>query len=144
MSNPHSEDDPDNYGTNDALDLTIQIAHRPMLISNNYGGTIMQRGSIILLLIAMLGLASCDNLFGPKNDPDIEPLKLAFSPTNVTTIGGSDGAIDLTVTGGTPPYAYLWSNGETTEDIQNLVAETYSVTLTDSKALSKNRLGHYN
>ena len=52
--------------------------------------------------------------------------------THVTCNGGSDGAIDVSVNGGTPGYTYLWSNGETTQDIINLSAATYTVIVTDN------------
>lgn len=44
---------------------------------------------------------------------------------------GFDGEINLTVSGGLEPYTYLWSNTPTTQDIINLRAGTYSVTVTD-------------
>ncbi|HTJ53127.1 MAG TPA: SprB repeat-containing protein [Cyclobacteriaceae bacterium] len=48
----------------------------------------------------------------------------------------SNGSINITVTGGTAPYTFVWSNGATTEDIQNLPPNTYKVTVTDSTGCS--------
>ena len=61
------------------------------------------------------------------------------SAINIDTIGfenesylGNDGQIGLIVSGGTPGYSYMWSNGETTQNIDSLVGDSsYTVTVTD-------------
>ncbi|MBL0051830.1 MAG: SprB repeat-containing protein [Bacteroidetes bacterium] len=68
-----------------------------------------------------------------------EPALLGMNgtPTDVTTNGGSDGSIDVTATGGTTPYTYLWNDGDTNEDRTNLTAGTYTVTVTDANGCTE-------
>jgi hypothetical protein len=47
---------------------------------------------------------------------------------------GGAGAIDLTVSGGTAPYTYLWNTGATGQDIAQAAPGVYSVTVTDAKS----------
>lgn len=58
-------------------------------------------------------------------------LSLTFTKVDVSTTGGNDGSIDVTVSGGVVSYSYLWSNGATMEDLSTLPAGTYSLTVTD-------------
>lgn len=59
-------------------------------------------------------------------------IQTVFAVTNASATGTTDGSIDLTVTGGTPGFTYLWSNASTTQDILNLSAGMYIVTVTDT------------
>ncbi len=65
-----------------------------------------------------------------------QPAVLAItvdSTRNVSCNGTATGAIYITVTGGTNPYEYFWSNENDTQDNVNIIyrAEGYSVTVTD-------------
>ena len=55
-------------------------------------------------------------------------LTASATATPVSCFGGSNGTVDLTVSGGVSPYTYLWSNNATTQDLSGLTAGTYTVT----------------
>ncbi len=59
-------------------------------------------------------------------------ISLSFNVTNAAAPNVSNGAINLSVNGGSGPFTYSWSNGATTQDISGLAAGTYSVTVTNS------------
>ncbi len=52
--------------------------------------------------------------------------------THVGCTGSDDGSIDVTISGGVQPYQILWSNGDTTEDLQKLNAGLYDVSIVDA------------
>ncbi len=58
--------------------------------------------------------------------------------TNVQCNGNSDAAIDITITNGLPTFTYNWNNNAyTTEDLLNIPAGTYNVTVTDNTSCTQ-------
>ena len=66
-------------------------------------------------------------------------LDATASTTNAKCKSSADGSITLTPSGGTSTYTYLWNNSSTNQNQTNLVAGTYSVTITDSKGCTANK-----
>lgn len=79
----------------------------------------------LLLTLCLFGLAF---LPAGHTQCDFQP---STNITNVLCNGGNSGGIDLTITNGTGPFTYVWPNGATTQDLTNIVAGTYTVTITD-------------
>lgn len=69
------------------------------------------------------------------NNPS--PISTNIIKNDLLCKNDQSGSINLTVTDGTPPYTYQWSNGYTYEDLNNLSGGIYSVTVTDSNGCTK-------
>ena len=59
-----------------------------------------------------------------------------YTGFGVSCNGATDGSIDVTVTGGTGVYTYEWKTSDTSEDLSDLGAGTYSVVVTDENGCS--------
>jgi gliding motility-associated-like protein len=70
------------------------------------------------------------------NLPAPNPLTVvwAVGPANC---GVCNGSLTANPGGGTAPYLYLWSTGDTTQTVSNLCAGLYSVTVTDAQGCTQ-------
>ena len=66
------------------------------------------------------------------NQP-LSPIIVNAVLTSASDNISQDGAIDLTVNGGTPPYLYSWSTGSVNQDLDSLNPGDYTITITDAK-----------
>jgi hypothetical protein len=69
-----------------------------------------------------------------------EPVKLNvtgipsdFNGYNISCSGSSNGSVDATITGGTVPYSYAWSNGSSAQDLAGVTAGNYQLVATDAR-----------
>ncbi len=61
----------------------------------------------------------------------VDSISVAYTMSPVSCIDQHDGKISINVSGGNGDYSYLWSNGATMPDIEELYAGTYELTVTD-------------
>jgi gliding motility-associated-like protein len=66
----------------------------------------------------------------------VAALAVQSTVTNVGCGGASNGSIQLVVNGGTPAYSFSWSGGQQTQDLFNIGAGAYVVTVTDAGGCS--------
>ena len=122
-----------NGGSTGAIDITVTGGTLPY--TYNWGGGVTTEDRTGLAIgnysVTVTDANGCNGIL-PITITQPTALNLSTVITQVTCVGGSDGAIDLTVTGGTSPYTYNWGGGVTTQDRTGLAAGTYSVIVTDA------------
>ncbi len=121
-----------NGGSDGEADLTVTGGKAPYTYLWNTGATTedisgLTQGTYNVTVTDANGCIALADV--TITEPPILSLSLLGSDLSC---GGSDGAIDLTVSGGTADYTYLWNTGATTEDLSGLTEGTYTVTVTDA------------
>ena len=122
-----------NGGSDGSVDLTVTGGTAPYTYAWSNGATYedlsgVSAGNYNVTVTDAHGCTTTAN--ATVNEPAV--LSASAIAGNVSCNGASNGYVDLTVTGGTPPYTYLWSNNASTEDMIDLSAGTYDVTVTDA------------
>ncbi len=125
-------------GNNGAISLTPSGGSSPY--TYNWGGGITTQNRVALFAgtynVTVTDNIACSSAKAISVSQVGTGMSLSSSNTNVSCNGGNNGAIDITLTGGSAPITYNWGGGITTEDRTTLTAGNYSLTVTDGLGCS--------
>jgi len=125
-------------GTDGGVDLSIASSRNPFTYLWSTGD-ISQNLSNRPAGSYSVTVTDADGCTFTAKDTILQPSPISLSVTawdDTNPLPGSseaDGRIDLTVSGGTAGFSYLWSNGSVTQDIDSLPRGQYTVTVTDAR-----------
>lgn len=122
-----------------AIDISVQGGSAPYVYSWSNGAATQDirnipAGNYSLRVVDTKGCESVVDAL--VRQPPALTVKIA-SVTNILCYGDNAGAIDVAVGGGVEPYTYIWSNGDSTQNISNVPSGDYSLTVEDSKGHRK-------
>ncbi len=126
-------------GTDGSVNLSVLGGNSPYsyVWSNTIGAIVSNNQDLLNIPSSNYSVLVTDNLGCIKTISQVvtepeNPLAVASLVSDVLCFGLSTGDIDLTVTGGTSPFTFSWSNSVNTEDLSNVVAGLYSFVVTDN------------
>ena len=126
-----------NGGNTGAIDLTVNSGQAPYAYVWNTTATIEDPSGMIAgsYSVTVTDNAGCTAITAVTIT---EPALLSFTEThqNVLCNGGNTGSIDVTATGGSLPYTYVWNDAVLSEDRTSIPTANYSVTVTDNHLCS--------
>ena len=126
-------------GNNGSIDVTIVGGILPYTILWNGAPSIedltnLSEGSYTLFVSDSIGCTK-EQVFTLTIENDISISEVITEPSCQT----NNGSITLNVTGGVGPYFFIWSDSTTSNNLINLAAGNYAVTITDSLSCSKTK-----
>ncbi len=125
-----------NGSSDGSIALLVSGGTLPLQYSVDNGATYQTSNTFSNLLhgvytITVMDANSCTaSSSGTLTEPSAILMNTSSTPTLCS--GSSDGLAEVFVIGGVEPYLYTWSSGSTTIDASNLIAGTYTVTVTDN------------
>ncbi len=121
-----------NGGSDGAITTVITGGSSPYTFAWADGPTSQNRSGLIIGTYSVTA-TDANACTATASKTVLQPTAISLSATMVNPgcNGGSNGSIDLSVSGGSPGYSYNWSTGATSQDISGLSAGTYNVTVTD-------------
>lgn len=124
------------FGLNDgAVDATVTGGTAPYTYSWSNGATTEDITAVLAgnYVLTVTDFNGCTKVASFDISEPAAPINIELFTTDVLCNGDANGIIEADVTGGTQPYMYSWSNGESTEDIEALLAGVYTLTVTDDQ-----------
>lgn len=120
--------------TTGTIDLTVTSGTSPFNYSWSNGFVSEDISSLSggTYTVTVTDSNGCQGIFFDVVNTPASPLALGYSPFNIACWGDSTGQIFLNPNGGTAPYSFLWFDGDTNQNRNNLVAGNYNVTVTDA------------
>jgi len=129
----------DNTFGNSDIYFSVLSEHGEWSIPVNIGPTVNTSHFEAYLIQVENGFIWASNKEGKQSDfyysklRTTEKLSVICAKRDVSTYQGFDGAIELTIESGNPPYTFQWSNGVSSKNTYQLRAGEYSVQVTDSE-----------
>ncbi|RMG23991.1 MAG: T9SS C-terminal target domain-containing protein, partial [Bacteroidetes bacterium] len=127
------------FGANDGqAEIAISGGSGPYTIlwSNGESAAAAQALPAGISSVRVSDSAGCSSFLSVQVD-EPSPILLDLNLSHLSCHGAADGAIQVRVSGGNPPFTYAWSNGDTTALLQQAAGGEYSLLLTDANGCTQ-------
>ena len=118
-----------------SIDLTVVGGQSPLTISWSDGSATQDINSLAagLYTCNVSDAGGCTATISVSLTEPIAAVNVTETHVDATCFGYCDGSVNITATGGTAPYSYIWAPGNTTvEDPIGLCAGSYGVIVSDN------------
>ncbi|MCB9335516.1 MAG: hypothetical protein H6586_05165 [Flavobacteriales bacterium] len=127
-------------GNNGAIDVTTSGGTTPYSFSWSNGATTEDVSSLMAgsYTISITDSNGCQ--FSEAIQVNTLPaINISLASSDNEMCGTGNGAISISVSGGSGSYGYSWDNGATTQNLTNISAGTYVVTVTDGNGCQSSK-----